>query len=187
MSDAARSGEKGSCDAGKLAVRFTRDEIEKRVSELARLIDARYGCEPLVAVCVLKGAFMFFSDLTRRLSNPNLELDFVRLSSYGKSRNSSGHVVFNKDTEIDIRGKHTLIVEDIVDSGRTMRFLYDQFKARQPLSIAIASLVDKRERREREVKADFSGFTVDEGFLVGYGMDYGEKYRSLPDICELKS
>lgn len=187
MSDAARSGEKGSCDAGNLAVLFTQDEIEKRVSELARLIDASYGCEPLVAVCVLKGAFMFFSDLTRRLSNPNLELDFVRLSSYGKSQNSSGRVIFNKDTEVDIKGKHALIVEDIVDSGRSMRFLCDQFKARKPLSVAIASLVDKRERRESDVKVDFSGFTVDKGFLVGYGMDYAEKYRALPDICELKN
>ena len=165
---------------------FSRAEIERRVNELAAAIDAKYGEESLVAICVLKGAFIFFSDLVRKLTNPNLELDFVRLSSYGKSTESSGHVVFSKDAEIDIRGKHTLIVEDIVDSGQTMEFLCDQFKARRPKSIAIASLVDKLERRISGVKVDFPGFSLNKGFLVGYGMDYAEKYRTLPDICEIR-
>lgn len=166
---------------------FTQKEIARRVSEIAAQIDARYGDEPLVAVCVLKGAVIFFSDLVRKISNPWLELDFVRLSSYGKSKSSSGHIVFNKDAEVDIRGKHVLIVEDIVDSGQTMAFLLEQFKARRPASIAIASLVDKRERRKNDIKVDFAGFTVDRGFLVGYGMDFAEKYRTLPDICEVRS
>lgn len=165
---------------------FSREEIAKRVTELASAIDAKYGEESLVAICVLKGAFIFFSDLVRKITNPNLELDFVRLSSYGKSNTSSGHVVFSKDAETDIRGKHTLIVEDIVDSGQTMQFLCDQFKARKPKSIAIATLVDKLERRENAVRVDFPGFTLNKGFLVGYGMDYAEKYRTLPDICELR-
>lgn len=171
--------------ADSLVPVFTREEISRRVAEIASSIDARYGEEPLVAICVLKGAFIFFSDLVRKIRNPNLELDFVRLSSYGKSTSSNGHIVFNKDAEVDIRGKHVLIVEDIVDSGHTMGFLLEQFKARQPASIAIASLVDKKERRERDVHVDFAGFTVDKGFLVGYGMDYAEKYRTLPDICEI--
>ncbi len=177
---------KQDCGDKGLATCFTRDEIEKRVSDLARQIDARYGDEPLVAVCVLKGAFIFFSDLVRKLSNPNLELDFVRLSSYGKSTNSSGHIIFNKDVEVDLRGKNVLIIEDIVDSGQTMQFLCDQFRARKPASIAIASLVDKRERRIANVPVDFPGFVVDKGFLVGYGMDVGEKNRTLPDICKLE-
>lgn len=165
---------------------YYRVEIEKRVAELAAAIDARYGTEAMVAICVLKGAFIFFSDLVRQIRNPNLELDFVRLSSYGKSSTSTGHIVFNKDAEIDIRDKHVLIVEDIVDSGQTMFFLCEQFRARKPLSISIVALVDKHERRLDTVKVDYAGFTLDKGFLVGYGMDYAEKYRSLPDICEIR-
>lgn len=164
---------------------FSASEIAEKVGMLALQIDGRYQQAPLVAVCVLKGAFIFFSDLVRALRNPLLELDFVRLSSYGRQTESSGYVRFNKDIEVDIRGKHVLIVEDIVDSGRTMRFLLDQFAARGPLSLAIAALVDKRERRACDVHVDFSGFILPGGFLVGYGLDYAEKYRALPDICEL--
>lgn len=169
----------------KLVPVFGKNRIEKRVAELAAGIDGVYGIEPLVAICVLKGAFIFFSDLVRKLHNPFLELDFVRLSSYGKSFNSTGHVIFNKDVEVDIRGKHVLIVEDIVDTGHTMRFLLDQFAARQPLSLRIAALVDKHERRKSEVSVDFAGFSLPGGFLVGYGLDYAEHFRALPDICEI--
>ena len=113
---------------------FTPEQIAVRVRELGVEIDGLYGQEPLVAICVLKGGVIFFSDLVRALHNQNLELDFVRLSSYGKSSASSKHVIFNKDVEVDIRGKHVLIVEDVVDSGHSMRFLLDQFAARQARS-----------------------------------------------------
>lgn len=165
---------------------FSKRKIDERLTELAAGIDSVYGQEPLVAVCVLKGAFMFFSDLTRLLHNPNIELDFVRLASYGMNSVSSKHIIFNKDVEIDIRDKHVLVVEDIVDSGHTMRFLLDQFAARKPSSLRLAALLDKFERREASVKVDFAGFAVPDGFLVGYGLDYGERYRNLPDIFELR-
>lgn len=165
---------------------YKKDAIEKRVAELASEIDNTYNEEPLVAICVLKGAFIFFGDLVRRLKNPALEVDFVRLSSYGMNSASSKHVIFSKDIEVDILDKHVLVVEDIVDSGHTMRFLMDQLAARKPRSVAIATLVDKHERREAEINVAFAGFCLPEGFIVGYGMDYAERFRGLPDICELE-
>lgn len=169
----------------ELAPVFSAESIAARVRDLASEIDTVYGQEPLVAICVLKGAFMFFSDLVRGMHNPNLELDFVRLASYGMNSASSKHVIFSKDIEVDVLGKHVLVVEDIVDSGHTMRFLMDQLSARKPKSVAIAALVDKHERREADVNVAFAGFCLPEGFIVGYGMDYAEHYRGLPDICEL--
>ena len=162
---------------------FTPEQIAVRVRELGVEIDGLYGQEPLVAICVLKGGVIFFSDLVRALHN--LELGFVRLSSYGKSSASSKHVIFNKDVEVDIRGKHVLIVEDVVDSGHSMRFLLDQFAARQARSLRLAALVDKRERRQADVKVDFAGFVLNKGFIVGYGLDYAESYRTLPGVCEI--
>lgn len=164
---------------------YERALIARRVNEMGAAINGTYGAEPLVAVCVLKGASIFFADLVRGIACPGLELDFVRLASYGSGSESSGHVIFNKDVETDLKDKHVLVVEDIVDSGRTMEFLAAQFLARQPRSFRIAALVDKHERRETGPKVDFAGFSRDSGFLVGYGMDYAEMYRSLPDICEI--
>ena len=150
----------------KLRVLYDADTIRARVRELAGQIDALYGNEPLVVVCVLKGAFLFFSDLVRELSiSP--ELDFVRLASYGNGTESSCSVAFTKDIELSIEGKHVLIVEDIIDSGRSMH---------------VAVLIDKRERREFPVRADFVGFALTSGFIVGYGLDYAEHYRALPAI-----
>ncbi|MDE5832001.1 MAG: hypoxanthine phosphoribosyltransferase [Desulfovibrio sp.] len=173
-------------DTPRLKIVFTGRQIGERVSAIASEINRVYKDQPLVAICVLKGAFMFFGDLVRALDRPDLEVDFVRLASYGKSAVSSGHVRFNKDIEIDIRNKNVLVIEDIVDSGRSMRFLLDQLSVRAPASLSLAALVDKKERRIEEVRVDFGGFVVPSGFLVGYGLDYAEKYRSLPDICELE-
>lgn len=169
----------------RLKPMFGREEIAARVRDMGEEIDAAYGDEPLVAICVLKGAFMFFSDLARAIKNPGVELDFVRLASYGMNSVSSKHVIFSKDIETDILGKHVLIVEDIVDSGHTMRFLQDQLAARNPLSVAVAALVDKQERREADVVVNFAGFRIPAGFIVGYGMDYAEHFRGLPDICQV--
>ncbi|MBQ3059402.1 MAG: hypoxanthine phosphoribosyltransferase [Desulfovibrio sp.] len=168
-----------------LRVVFSAEQIAARVREVAAQVDACYGEETLVVVCVLKGGFVFFSDLVRCLQNRNVELDFVRLASYGKSDVSSGHVIFSKDVESDISGKHVLIVEDIVDSGRSMRFLLDQFAARRPRSLRLATLVDKHERRQNTVKADFIGFSLERGFIVGYGLDYAERFRALPGVYEI--
>lgn len=164
---------------------FTPEQITRRIKELSEEINAVYGDEPLVAVCVLKGGFMFFSDLVRLLQNKNLELDFVRLSSYGRHASSSKHVIFSKDVEIDICDKHVLIIEDVVDSGHSMQFLLGQFAARRARSLRLAALVDKEERREVDVTVDFAGFRLSQGFIVGYGLDYAEHYRMLPGVFEV--
>lgn len=162
---------------------FTPETIHARVNELAASIDATYGDDPLIAICVLKGAFVFFSDLVRAIHNPNLTVDFVRLSSYGSRMSSTGSISFVKDVETSLRGRHVLVVEDVVDSGLTMRFFLDQLQARGPKSLRLAALVDKRERRTADVTVDFPGFRLDRGFIVGYGLDYDEQFRHLPGIC----
>lgn len=169
----------------KLVSVFSPEQIAERVRAMAGEIDARYGDEPLVAICVLKGACIFFSDLVRYLHNKNLELDFIRLASYGMGTTSTGRVVLSKDVDNDIHDKHVLLVEDIVDSGRSMRFVLDAFAARGPRSLRLAALVNKTGRRDTEVAVDFAGFSVESGFLVGYGLDYAEHYRGLPGICEI--
>lgn len=160
------------------------EEIDAKVKELAKQISETYGSQPLVCVCVLKGAYLFFADLTRCL-DCEAEIDFVRLSSYGDGTSRSGNMNFTKDLEVSISGKHVLIVEDIVDTGHSVEFLKHVFSKRNPLSIRIASLVDKRERREIDLTVDFPGFVLEKGFLVGYGMDYAEKYRYLDAVYEL--
>lgn len=162
---------------------FSEQAIRARVAELGAEIQQIYGNEPLVMVCVLKGAFVFFADLVRHMTN-NPELDFVRLASYGSSTESST-ISFTKDIEIAIEGKHVLIVEDIIDTGHSMDFLLRQLAARGAKSLRLAVLIDKYERREVPVSADFVGFSMHEGFIVGYGLDYAEKYRELTAIYEI--
>lgn len=164
---------------------FSQEQITSRVAALAADIDAHYDQAPLVAVCVLKGACVFFTDLVRAMKHPTLELDFVRLSSYGTGDSSSRTVSFTKDVEISLQGKHVLIVEDIVDTGHTMDFLLRQFMARGAISLRIVALVDKCERREMQIATDFVGFPLESGFIVGYGIDYAERYRNLPAIYEV--
>jgi hypoxanthine phosphoribosyltransferase len=163
---------------------YGEEQIQTRVAEMAAEISRLYDGEELVVICVLKGAFMFFSDLARRLKGPRVEADFVRLASYGGSSASSRTVSFVKDVELSLAGKHVLIVEDIVDTGYTMDFLLRQFAARGAKSLRLAVMVDKQERREVPVRADFTGFALSGGFIVGYGLDYAERYRELPAIFE---
>ncbi len=163
---------------------FDKERIAKRVDELGRKISATYGEEPLVCVCVLKGAYVFFADLMRSLTiDP--EMDFVRLASYAGGTSRGNKMIFSKDMEVSIEGKHVLIVEDIVDTGHSMKYLTQVLTARNPRSIRIAALVDKNERREIDVTVDFAGFTLDKGFIMGYGLDYDEKYRGLDAVYEL--
>lgn len=165
----------------QLRIVYDESVIRARVRELAAEIDAAYRDEPLVVVCVLKGAIFFFSDLVRALTiSP--ELDFVRLASYGDGMQSKRNVAFTKDLELSIEGKHVLIVEDIIDSGHSMDFLLKQLGARGAKSLRLAALIDKAERREVPVHADFVGFALPVGFIVGYGMDYAEHYRALPAV-----
>lgn len=159
--------------------------IEERVRGMAAEINALYAGKPLVMICVLKGAFMFFSDLVKHI-RVGAELDFVRLASYGESERSSGTVRFLKDTEIPLQGKDVLVVEDIIDTGLSMEYLQRNLQSRGVKSLRIAALIDKVERREKAVNVDFSCFTVSGGFIVGYGLDYAERFRELPAVYTLE-
>lgn len=164
---------------------FDRSQIEDRARDLGREISSHYGDEPLVCVCVLKGAYAFFTDLMRNLTiHPTM--DFVRLSSYADQTSRKSKMVFSKDMEIDIRDKHVLVVEDIVDTGHSMKFLTKVLEARGPKSIKIAAMIDKTERREVDIVVDYVGFPLDKGYIVGYGLDYAEQYRELDGIFDLK-
>lgn len=164
---------------------FTKDEIQRMVGAAARRISRDYKGRNLVLVGVLNGAFMFLADLARELSIP-VQIDFVRVASYGAGTTSSGKLSLTKDLELDVHDKDVLIVEDIVDTGLTLSGLVDHLKSYGPLSVKICALIDKRERRERTVPVDYACQVVQEGFLVGYGLDYAEEYRSLPEIYHLK-
>lgn len=168
----------------ELKVIYGQKDIQARVWELGAQISRDYANEPLVAVCVLKGAFVFFADLMRSLSiDP--EMDFVRLSSYADQTSTTGEVIFSKDMEISVEDKNVLIVEDIVDTGYSINYLTKVLRERKPRSIKICALLDKRERRKVDIQVDYSGFVLEKGFVVGYGLDYAEKYRNLDGIYEL--
>ena len=162
---------------------YSEEIIAARVREIAAEINRLYAGEPLVVVCVLKGAFMFFSDLVKHLT-VRPELDFVRLASYGSGTKSTGDVMLVKDVDMSLEGKHVLIVEDVIDTGHSMDFLLKLFAVRGAASLRLAVLIDKQERREVNVTPDFAGFVLNEGFIVGYGLDYAQHCRELPAIYE---
>lgn len=163
----------------------TEKEIEKRVQELADELSELYKDKNLILVGALKGCFIFMADLARKLKIP-VTMDFITASSYGDSDVSSGDVKIHKPLSLDITGKDVLIIEDIVDSGITLSYLKDYLFSMKPASLRVCALIDKPERRKKEVKIDFTGHVVEEGFLVGYGLDYAEQYRHLPAIYHLK-
>lgn len=162
-----------------------RHEIEVAVQSVALQINKDYEGKQVVLVAVLKGAVVFVADLIRHLKVDN-EIEFVRLSSYGKARTSSGTVTILQDIQADIRGKHVLIIEEIIDSGRTLKFLYERLKASGPASVEIVTLLDKASKRVVDVPVKYVGRLIDDQFLVGYGLDLEEKCRNLPDIYYLK-
>ncbi len=161
------------------------ETIQKRVKELSETIEKDFSKEPLVLIGTLKGAFIFLSDLARNLKGKEVQIDFVRVKSYGFSDTSSGEVVITKDIELPIEGKNVIVVEDIVDTGLTLSFLMKHLSLHKPKALKVCALIDKKERRKVEVKVDYVGFTLERGFLVGYGLDYAEKYRHLPGIYEV--
>lgn len=164
---------------------LSQHEIDATVQSLANRINADYEGKELVLVGVLKGAIVFMADLVRHLKiSPQIE--FVRLSSYGKARTSSGTVTILKDIHADIRGKHVLIVEEIIDSGRTLKFLFERLQAAGPASVEIVTLLDKASKRVVEVPVKYVGRSVSDQFLIGYGLDLEEYCRNLPDIYYLK-
>jgi len=169
----------------KPRVIITREELAEKVAELAALIRKDYkGKNPLV-IGILKGSFVFMSDLVRAMNIP-VEIDFVRLSSYGAGTESSGKIKLVKDVETPIKDRHVLVVEDIVDRGLTVRFLLDYLSFRKPASLKLCALFDKPSRRKVEVPIDYLGFSIPDKFVVGYGLDYDEKFRYLPDLCALE-
>jgi hypoxanthine phosphoribosyltransferase len=156
------------------------EEIQARVGELALAIRGDHP-DAVHFVCVLKGAFVFLSDLSRALPG-DCSLDFMAVSSYGKSTRSSGQVQLLKDLDTDLEGRDVVIVEDIVDTGLTLTYLQDILRARAPRSLRTACLLSKPSRRKVDVRVEYIGFTIEDKFVVGYGLDYGERYRNLPYI-----
>ncbi len=166
-------------------VLYTEEELRRRVKELGRQITADYaGREPML-VSVLRGSYIFMADLTRAVSL-DVTVDFMAVSSYGAGTVSSGQVEIKKDLSDSIEGKDLIVVEDILDSGNTLYYMMDVLRARQPASIRICTLMDKPERRTKPITADYVGFTIPDAFIVGYGLDYAEKYRNLPYVGVLK-
>ncbi len=159
-------------------------EIDRLVGDLSRRISSDYRGRDLVLIGVLKGAFIFLSDLVRKLSIP-VKIDFVQAASYGNGSVSCGQIRLTKELGLDIRHKDVLLVEDIIDTGLTIDYLLDYLRSFQPRSLAVCALIDKRERRERDVPAAYIGRVVAKGFLVGYGLDHAEAYRHLPGIFDL--
>ncbi|MFZ7111884.1 MAG: hypoxanthine phosphoribosyltransferase [Desulfatiglandales bacterium] len=164
---------------------FSREEILARVKELARQISSEYADKEPVMVGVLNGAVFFFSDLVMALTIPS-KIDFIRAASYGSEVKSSGSVTLTKDVEVSLKGKHVIVVEDIVDTGLTLKKIVKNLEEKSPESIKVCALIDKMERREEDVIIDYRGFHVHEGFLIGYGLDFDEQYRYLPDIYALR-
>jgi hypoxanthine phosphoribosyltransferase len=163
-------------------VLITSGQIQRRVDELAAQIDADYPEGPLYIVSVLKGAFIFVSDLVRALKRPSVRIEFMGISSYGNAKTSSGQVKVTRDLDVNIEGQHVLIVEDIVDSGVTLNYLTRLLEQRHPKSLEIATLLDKPERRINPVRVKYTGFQIPDEFVVGYGLDFAEDYRNLRDI-----
>ena len=167
-----------------LSLLWPREAIAVRVKELAIQISRDYAEADLLLVGVLKGAFVFLADLMRALEIP-VQVEFVRLASYGKSATSAGQVRMPMDLEVSITGRHVLVVEDILDTGLTLGFLFEQLRARQPASLKLCVLLNKRVRRVHEIVPDYMGFDVPADFVVGYGIDYAERYRFLPAVYSL--
>ncbi|MCR3922716.1 MAG: hypoxanthine phosphoribosyltransferase [Firmicutes bacterium] len=165
-------------------VLLSEKEIQAKIAQLGAQISQDYADKELLLICVLKGAVVFLADLMRQLTVP-LEIDFMAVSSYGASTKSSGVVRILKDLDCSIENKHCLIVEDIIDSGLTLKYLEENLHSRHPASIRIVTLLDKPERRGVDITPNYCGFQIPDEFVVGYGLDFDEHYRSLPEICVL--
>lgn len=161
---------------------FTADQIQTRVQELGAQIARDYPEGEVVAIGILKGSFIFMSDLVRAIDR-DVTLDFIALSSYGDATETTGVVRLLKDLDVDIKDKDVIIIEDIVDTGLTLEYLIHYLQQRQPSSIRVATLLDKKSRRTVDIDINYVGFEIDDGFIVGYGIDYAQKYRNLPWIA----
>jgi hypoxanthine phosphoribosyltransferase len=162
-----------------------RDQIRERVETLGRSIASDYAGRELVLVCVLKGSFVFCADLARSIDLP-LRIEFLGVRSYGDATVSSGVVEITQDLSRAIEGEHVLVVEDIVDTGLTSAFLLEHLQTRRPASVRLCALLHKPSRTQRAVPIDYLGFSIDDQFVVGFGLDHAQRYRNLPDLCILE-
>jgi hypoxanthine phosphoribosyltransferase len=169
----------------ELRLLISAEQIRARVAEMGRQVAADYADRPLRLIAILKGACFFLSDLARAIDG-DVSIDFMGIASYGRSKSSSGEVKVTKDLDSEIAGLDVLIVEDIVDTGVTLTYLYKVLQQRKPHSLRIATLLDKPSRRIKPVDVAYVGFQIPDEFVVGYGLDYAEKYRNLSDICVLR-
>ncbi len=165
----------------RIRVLHSEEEVDNKIREIAEMIDRDYAGKPIHMICVLKGGAFFMCELAKRIKSP-VSLDFMSVSSYGNGKSSSGVVRIVKDLDEPLEGKNVLVVEDIVDSGRTLSYLLEIVKDRHPESVRLCTLLDKPERRVKDVKVDYCCFEIPDEFVVGYGLDYAQKYRNLPYI-----
>ena len=172
--------------AQRIVTMISEDEIRKRVTALGAEISKEYASKNLVLVCVLKGSFVFTADLARAIETP-MRIEFLGVRSYGEGTSTSGVVQITQDLSRPIEGEDILIVEDIVDTGLTIAHLLDLFRTRRPNSIKVCALLHKPARSRIQVPIDYLGFTTEDRFVVGYGLDWGEKYRNLPSISVVES
>ena len=170
--------------ARELTPLLSREDIDRRIAEIGRQITEEYAGRRLHLVCILKGASLFLADLARAIEL-QVSLDFMAVSSYGKGTNTTGEVRINKDLDASIENQDVIIVEDIVDTGLTLNYLRNLLESRKPRSLKIATLLDKPSRRIQPVAVEYIGFTIPDAFVVGYGLDYAERYRNLRDVCVL--
>jgi hypoxanthine phosphoribosyltransferase len=168
----------------KLRVLISAQQIQTRIRELGAEIDRDLPGGPIYLIAILKGACFFLADLARAVKTP-ARIEFIGISSYGKGKSSSGEVKLTKDLDVSIEGYDVIVVEDIVDSGITLTYLMQLLAQRKPKSLRIASLLDKPEHRQRPVEVTYRGFEIPDEFVVGYGLDYAEDFRNLPDVCVL--
>ncbi|MDD6058054.1 MAG: hypoxanthine phosphoribosyltransferase [Clostridiales bacterium] len=162
-------------------VHLTEEQIEARIKELGEEISAAYGDEPVCLICILKGSVFFTCELAKRITSP-VAIEFMSVSSYGAEMSSSGVVRILHDLDASIEGRNVLLIEDIIDSGRTLSYLLENLKTRNPKSIKLCTLLDKPDRRVVDVPVDYVGFVIPDEFVVGYGLDYDQYYRNLPYI-----
>ena len=167
--------------AEKISILLTEEEVDKKIQEIGEQISKDYAGEQVHLVCVLKGGVFFLCELAKRITIP-VSMDFMSVSSYGSDTKSSGVVKIVKDLDESLAGKNVIVVEDIVDSGRTLSYLLEMLKDRGPKSMRLCTLLDKPDRRVVDVNVDYTGFQIPDEFVVGYGLDYDQKYRNLPYI-----
>lgn len=167
-----------------LRVLISSDQIQSRIREMGAQIDQDLPTGPIYLIAILKGACFFLADLARAVKTP-VRLEFMGISSYGKGKTTSGEVKVTKDLDVTIEGRDVIVVEDIVDSGVTLTYLVQLLRQRKPKSLRVATLLDKPSRRQRPVEVHYRGFEIPDEFVVGYGLDFAEDYRNLPDVCVL--